>query len=190
MHEEHEEKEELDIIKFYGYVPKCCGETATIKFVPRGDVDPSYNSPCYWATGKAVDEEEWKEEGPAKVCSAEAQSDAQTYTNRFRLGSVLVACMAWMVLLVAVHDCAHSLLGKHGHHGHGHGHDDHGDHGHDGHGHDGHGHGHDGHGDGHGGHGDGHGGHGDGHGGGHGHSDGAHGGDKHHEAKADAGKTH
>lgn len=63
--------------------------------VPRADVDPSYNSPCYWSTvrcalhfpgpafgpishlllltsrvrrqGRSVDEEEWKEQGPAKV---------------------------------------------------------------------------------------------------------------------------
>lgn len=131
----------------------------------RSDVDPSYNSPCYWATGRTVDEEEWKEEGPAKVCSAEAQSDAQTFTNRFRLGAVLVACMAWMVLLVAVHDCTHSLLGKHAH---GHGHGDHGDHG------------------------DGHGDHGDGHGGGHGEAkkDGDGHGSEHGDKHEGKGKAH
>jgi len=124
-----EEEEVLNSVKYFRFVPKCCGELSLIQEVDR--IGPSYNAPCY-ETEAELDENDWKAHGDAELCSRVDMVDAQTSTNMFSVWMVLIFCIAWMTALVVVHDCLHALGGgAHGGHGK-HDEDEHhdGDHGH------------------------------------------------------------
>mmetsp|Transcript_29807 Transcript_29807/g.70833 ORF Transcript_29807/g.70833 Transcript_29807/m.70833 type:complete len:316 (+) Transcript_29807:3-950(+) len=125
-HGEHGHEEEVDSLIFFDFVPACCHHA---QLTPVSTFDSSYNMPCFF--DEIPEDEDFGNYGETKLCSMDDMKEAQSKTHQLSAWAIILGCIVWIGILVAINQVMHKYIAHHDHHGHDHHHDDHehGEHG-------------------------------------------------------------